>query len=121
MYFLAVNQDHSIIEADLGGRVTPGEVRTFGQELLNILAARPNSGSVVKLNWSKAHAFDTESYYLLDELRDSCVSLGTRVEIVVRTQAELFWYHEYRQSLVQQGLESYEVAESLEEFAAHAA
>ncbi len=121
MYFLAANKDHSIIEADLGGRVTPGEVRTFGQELMALLEARPISGSLIKLNWSKALPFDTETYYLLDELRDSCMNLGARIVIIVRTQAELFWYHEYRQSLVQQGLESYEVAESLEEFAARAA
>ena len=121
MYFLAANQDHSIVEADLGGRITPGEVRAFGQDLLALVAAQPNSGALVKLNWAKALPFDTESYYLLDEMRDSCVNLGVRLIITVRTQAELVWYHEYRQGLVQQGLESYEVAESLEEFAAHAA
>lgn len=105
------------IEGSLGGKVTPGEMNVFSDELKRTIETCESPVTTVVLNWSKALPFEPEVQSLLDEVRDWVITNGHLVVNVVRNESEVAWYSEYRWQSIADGNELYQLDESLEELA----
>lgn len=78
-------EEKGFIEASLGGKLTPGELDVFGEELLELVDAFGGRPYQLLLDYSRANGVNFGVMYQLGEIRDKCHERGAQKIVSVTT------------------------------------
>ena len=108
MYLVSYYEDKGFIEASLGGKLTPGELEVFSEELLELVDAFKGRPYQLLLDYSRAKGLNSSALFALGEIRDRCHERGA-AQIVSVTPGEADLEHEtaHRLQHVMEGREAY--------------
>ena len=76
MYLVSVLDDQPVIEASLGGRIDLLEMKSFAEDLEEIIEDQQGQAFYILLDYSKAGAFDEKTQCVLNELKEKAFQCG---------------------------------------------
>ena len=85
MYLMSLVEDKALVEASLGGRVTAGEVKAFGEELEAYLDHAELIAYNLLLDFSKASLLTGDAAQAVNAMKDRCLEAGA-AKIITVTQ-----------------------------------
>lgn len=85
MFLVSIVEKESIIEASLGGRVTPEEIKVFSEEIAEALMIYGPCN--ILLDYSRALSLDPNCIFELGQLKDHCLDAGA-MKIVSVAQSD---------------------------------
>ncbi|MHB8635418.1 MAG: hypothetical protein ACYC96_02980 [Fimbriimonadaceae bacterium] len=111
-------EDKGFIEASLGGKLTPGELTVFSEELLELVDAFKGRPYQLLLDYSRASGLNPTALFALGEIRDRCHERGA-AQIVSVTPGEADLEHEtaHRLQHVMAGTEAFVLDPAYAKFA----
>lgn len=118
VYLVSYYEEKGFIEASLGGKLTPGELEVFSEELLELVDAFKGRPYQLLLDYSRAKGLNPSALFALGEIRDRCHERGAS-QIVSVTPGEADLEHEtsHRLQHVMEGREAFVLDPAYAKFA----
>lgn len=108
MYLVSVQENESMVEASLGGRITAEEMQVFGDELHHMIEELGGKPFNLLIDYSKARTLDREAVQVLSAIKDGCLGQGAnKIVSVPRDEHELVRHTSTRLQAVLEGREEF--------------
>lgn len=118
MYLVSYYEQKGFIEASLGGKLTPGELDVFSEELLELVEAFDGRPYQLLLDYSGVRGLSQGAIYALGEIRDKCHERGAaQIISVTPGEADLETETAFRLQHVLEGREAFVLDPAYAKFA----